>query len=119
MPTYDYACAACGQFEAVRRMAERDAACACPSCGADARRLAVGAPGLAHLPADTRKAMDINERARHEPRSSSEGSDGRYGRMRHPSGCGCCSSGRRNSTTVTAPNGAKAFPTKRPWMISH
>ena len=21
--------------------------------------------------------------------------------------------------TVTAPNGAKAFPSKRPWMISH
>jgi putative FmdB family regulatory protein len=117
MPTYDYECAACGGFEAVRRIAERDAACACPGCGAGARRLVVSAPHLEHLSGETRKAMDINERARHEPRSSSEGS---YGRMRHPSGCGCCSSpGRRNSTTVTAPNGAKAFPTKRPWMISH
>ncbi|MFZ2296397.1 MAG: zinc ribbon domain-containing protein, partial [Polaromonas sp.] len=29
------------------------------------------------------------------------------------------SMGSRRSTTVTSPNGAKAFPTKRPWMISH
>ena len=49
MPTYDYACADCGAFEAVRRIAERDAACACPACGASARRLAVSAPHLAHL----------------------------------------------------------------------
>jgi hypothetical protein len=38
--------------------------------------------------------------------------------QRHPAGCGCCSSSRK-TTTVTAPNGAKAFPSKRPWMISH
>ena len=57
--------------------------------------------------------MDVNERAKHEPRSSRD-----YQRLKHPAGCGCCS-GTRPKATVTAPNGAKAFPSKRPWMISH
>ena len=57
--------------------------------------------------------METNERARHEPKIS-----GSYQRMRHPAGCGCCSTGKRGAT-VTAANGAKAFPSKRPWMISH
>jgi hypothetical protein len=33
-------------------------------------------------------------------------------------GCGCCSTSRR-STTLVGANGNKAFPGKRPWMISH
>jgi hypothetical protein len=71
------------------------------------------APRLALLDGGTRRAMDVNERARHEPNSSRD-----YQRLRHPAGCGCCSPGR-SKATVTAPNGAKAFPSKRPWMISH
>jgi hypothetical protein len=43
---------------------------------------------------------------------------GDYPRLKHPSGCGCCSGARRGAT-VTAPNGAKSFPSRRPWMISH
>jgi hypothetical protein len=45
--------------------------------------------------------------------------EGSYARMRHPSGCGCCSGTSKRGSTVTAPSGAKTFPTKRPWMISH
>ena len=71
------------------------------------------APRLALLEGSTRRAMDVNERARHEPKSSRD-----YQRLRHPAGCGCCGTGR-SKATVTAPNGAKAFPSKRPWMISH
>jgi hypothetical protein len=71
---------------------------------------------LACMDTSTRNAMGINERAAHAPRSSSDGS---YARLRHPAGCGCCSTSIRRSATVTASNGAKAFPTKRPWMISH
>jgi len=41
-----------------------------------------------------------------------------YARLKHPAGCGCCSTARRSATLVGA-NGNKAFPTKRPWMISH
>jgi hypothetical protein len=33
-------------------------------------------------------------------------------------GCGCCSTGKRGAT-VTGASGNKAFPAKRPWMISH
>ncbi len=54
----------------------------------------------------------------HQPKSSRDLAGG-YGRLRHPSGCGCCSGGGIRSATVRAASGAKAFPTKRPWMISH
>lgn len=115
MPTYDYACSGCGPFDALRRIVERDQPAACPDCGAAAPRIAVSAPQLALLDGATRSALATNERSRHEPRRS--GADG-YPRLRHPSGCGCCSAGARKAT-VTSANGNKAFPSKRPWMISH
>ncbi|HSI60816.1 MAG TPA: zinc ribbon domain-containing protein [Ideonella sp.] len=113
MPTYDYACAACGPFEAVRRIAERDAPLACPRCTAPAARAWAGAPMLADMPAAQRHAIGTNERASHEPLRSRD-----YARLRHPAGCGCCSPGPRSPGT-TAANGAKTFPARRPWMISH
>jgi len=114
MPTYDYACTGCGGFDAIRSLSARDQPAACPGCGAASLRVFASAPRLQFLEADTRSAMDLNERARHEPKRSGE-----YARLRHPAGCGCCSPGARRSSTVTAANGAKAFPSKRPWMISH
>lgn len=113
MPTYDYDCADCGGFDAIRAQAQRNDPCACPDCGAASPRVFVTAPRLACLSGDTRRAMDRNERAVHAPRSSAG-----YQRLRHPGGCGCCQP-VRSGATVTAPNGAKAFPTRRPWMISH
>ena len=53
-----------------------------------------------------------------DARASSRDYDHGYARFKHPAGCGCCGSGRR-SATVTAPNGAKSAPSRRPWMISH
>lgn len=114
MPTYDYACPACGGFDAFRSLAARNEPAACPDCGAPSPRVFATAPRLALMEASTRSAMGVNERARHEPRRS-----GDYPRLRHPAGCGCCSPGSRRSATVTAANGAKTFPSKRPWMISH
>ena len=124
MPTYDYDCAACGGFDALRSLAQRNEPAACTACGAASPRVLAHAPHLACVSPEQRRAHDTNERARHEPRSSSrDGSEGTYGRMRHPAGCGCCSSNsgssNKRSATYTAPSGAKAFPTKRPWMISH
>lgn len=113
MPTYDYECQDCGGFEAIRSMAARNEPADCPQCGKAAPRVMVASFGLAYLDETTVKAMDANERARHEPKSSKN-----IAGHRHPAGCGCCSS-RRKTSTVTAPNGAKAFPSKRPWMISH
>ena len=113
MPTYDYSCTRCGSFEALRSVSMRNQAAACPSCGGVAPRLVVSAPALALMEEGTRRAIEVNDRARHEPKNS-----GNYARLKHPAGCGCCNSGKRGAT-VTAPNGSKAFPSKRPWMISH
>jgi len=113
MPTYDYDCAQCGSFDALRSVSMRNQDAACPSCGGVAPRILASAPALALMEGGTRRAMDTNERARHEPKSS-----GSYARLKHPAGCGCCATGKRGAT-VTAPNGNKAFPSKRPWMISH
>ena len=114
MPTYDYHCHHCGGFYAFRPLAERNEAVRCPDCGTPSPRVFASAPRLALMEGNTRRAMDGNERARHEPRSSRD-----YQRLKHPSGCGCCAPSAKRSATVTAPNGAKSFPSKRPWMISH
>jgi putative FmdB family regulatory protein len=120
MPTYDYACPDCGGFDAFRSLAARNDPALCPECGTGSPRVFVSAPRLACVSSETRFAMDTNERARHEPRSSKslEGGSGSYGRLKHPSGCGCCSTSKK-ATTVRAPDGSKTFPSKRPWMISH
>ena len=113
MPTYDYACADCGAFDALRSMSRRDEPADCPHSGQSSPRVFAAAPNLAMLDTGMRTALETNERARHEPKRS-----GDYARLRHPSGCGCCSTAKRGAT-VRAPNGNKAFPSKRPWMISH
>ncbi|WP_428420713.1 FmdB family zinc ribbon protein [Methylibium sp.] len=114
MPTYDYACPACGGFDAFRTLAARNDPAPCPDCSRESPRVFVGAPRLALMAGTARSAIETNERARHEPRSSRD-----YQRLGHPAGCGCCATPTRRGATVTAPNGNKAFPSKRPWMISH
>jgi putative FmdB family regulatory protein len=113
MPTYDYTCAHCGGFDALRALAMRNEPAPCPQCGAASSRVFARAPGLALMQGITRTAIETNERARHEPKRSRD-----EPRLRHPVGCGCCRSGARGAT-VTAANGNKGFPSKRPWMISH
>ncbi|SAK63138.1 FmdB family regulatory protein [Caballeronia temeraria] len=73
MPVYDYECADCGAFEAVRRIAERDDPAVCPQCGATAGRVTIGAPTVGGA------------------NSSAGGGDeaGSYG-MSHRGGCLCC-----------------------------
>ena len=118
MPTYDYGCADCGDFEAVRPLLLRNDPAHCPTCGAAAPRVLVSAPRLALMPGSVRGAIATNERASHEPRSSRDAGPREPVRLRHPKGCGCCSGSTRGAT-VTGANGNKAFPSKRPWMISH
>jgi putative FmdB family regulatory protein len=115
MPTYDYACPDCGGFEAFRSLNDRNEPATCPDCTTPSPRVFATAPRLALMDSGTRHAMATNERAQHEPKTSGE-----YARLRHPAGCGCCSTGAsKRGATLKAPNGNKAFPTKRPWMISH
>jgi hypothetical protein len=64
------------------------------------------------MPGQTRKAHAINERAAHEPKTSSS--------LKHGKGCSCCASPAiGKGSTLKTPDGAKLFPRKRPWMISH
>ncbi|MEC5385812.1 zinc ribbon domain-containing protein [Uliginosibacterium sp. H3] len=109
MPTYEYTCNECGDFDVVRSIASRNDPCQCPYCDATAERVMRTMPTLSTMAATTRTAHATNERAAHEPKHSST--------HVHSATCGCGSG--KKTTTVKAPDGSKAFPTKRPWMISH
>lgn len=111
MPVYEYACERCGGFAAARPMSQYREPQPCPGCGAPAPRALLTAPAFSAMPAAARVAHATNERSANAPRTSAETGKG------HGAGCGCCSGGR--SSTVKTPDGAKAFPDKRPWMISH
>lgn len=113
MPAYEYECTDCGVFDAQRSMESRNDPCACPACGGAAPRVIASAPRLGALAPTARIAHSRNERAAHAPMNVGE-----YRALRHPAGCSCCSS-PASKATLRAPSGAKAFPAKRPWMISH
>jgi putative FmdB family regulatory protein len=74
MPSYDYACPACGGFEAIRRLVERDDPCACPGCGGPAQRV------LAFAATETRRTASAH----------SQSVEANYQRLKHRSGCACC-----------------------------
>lgn len=107
MPVYDYACADCGVFTALRPMAAYQDPLGCPDCGAEAPRVMLTAPALAGMDPTRRRAAATNERSSNEPRKAS-----------HAPGCGCCS-GRGLRTPAAAAGAVKSFPKARPWMISH
>jgi putative FmdB family regulatory protein len=110
MPLYEYECAAHGTFEAMRPLAEYQLPHACPECGEQSARV-VTTVNLGLVPTTTRKAHQRNEKSAHAPGSTRE---------RHGKGCSCCSGDqRKRSNAVTTAGGAKTFPSKRPWMISH
>lgn len=113
MPTYEYVCDSCGDFTALRSLAQRNEPCACPACGQDSQRVMLSAPRLGVMASVTRAAHAVNERSAHAPQSSKD-----YVRLKHPAGCGCCSTAK-SSKTLTTPAGSKTFPSARPWMISH
>ena len=73
MPVYDYECADCGAFEAVRRIAERDDPATCPHYSATTARVTINAPSVG----DASSSGDVAEGA------------GSYG-MSHRGGCFCC-----------------------------
>ncbi|MGA0533547.1 FmdB family zinc ribbon protein [Hansschlegelia sp. KR7-227] len=108
MPVYEYACAECGPFAALRPMSAFDAPHDCPDCGAEAPRVLLTAPALAGMDSARRRAAATNERSSNEPTRSKS----------HAPGCGCCS-GRGLKTPAATVGAAKSFPKARPWMISH
>ncbi|WP_438391606.1 zinc ribbon domain-containing protein [Caballeronia sp. DA-9] len=91
-------------FSAMRRIAERDDASNCQSCGNAARRT-LGSPALSLMVATQRCAHQVNERASNTPH-------------RHGPGCG---SGRGSNPklAVASKQGLKSNEGGRPRMISH
>ncbi|MCS0493787.1 zinc ribbon domain-containing protein [Ancylobacter sp. MQZ15Z-1] len=121
MPVYEYLCDECGDFTTLRPMSEYQAPQPCPDCGAMAPRVMLTAPHFSSVSRASLVAHATNEQARHEPMSV-DGYKAKQERARHGSGCSCCSgmkSRSKKSKTATSPNGAKSFPSARPWMISH
>lgn len=111
MPVYDYLCDGCGPFTVMRPMAECDEPHDCPDCGGTAPRAFLTAPYFASMDAGRRQAFATNERSANAPRSTSK--------SEHSSGCGCCSGTSSMRYSKKDKSGAKSFPSKRPWMISH
>ncbi|MVW77309.1 FmdB family zinc ribbon protein [Bordetella sp. 02P26C-1] len=110
MPTYDYACRACGEFSALRPLAQWQAPAACPTCGEASPRILGGAPALGALSSAINRARARNEASANEPRSTRSG---------HGMNCGCCGGAKRSGKTRVAADGSKTFANSRPWMISH
>lgn len=117
MPLYEYDCAACGDFTALRPMAEYREPQPCPDCGQPAPRALFTAPSLPILGSAARTAHARNERSAHEPMVSKKAE--REVASKHGAGCACCKPGVGSARTQRGADGAKSFPSKRPWMISH
>jgi putative FmdB family regulatory protein len=66
MPTYEYTCPVCGEFEAWRPAAHAGEPVACPACGAGAPRH-YGPPNLRRTPAPLAAAIERSQRSAHEP----------------------------------------------------
>jgi putative FmdB family regulatory protein len=67
MPTYEFDCSDHGTFELARPIARMREPADCPTCGVSARRI-LSLPNVALVSSVNRKATEVNERSRHEPR---------------------------------------------------
>lgn len=68
MPIYEYECSDHGGFELSRPMRESAAVGVCPVCDLPAPRV-VSAPNFGVLARSTVRAIERNEKSRHEPRA--------------------------------------------------
>jgi putative FmdB family regulatory protein len=66
VPWYEFLCSSCGSFEEHRPFAQATEAAYCPACGAPAQRV-LTPPYLRRLEAPVRRALEREERSRHEP----------------------------------------------------
>jgi putative FmdB family regulatory protein len=113
MPVYDYLCDRCGPFTEMRPMAECELPLECPACGVDAPRAYLTAPHFATMSREARLAHVTNERSAHAPQRLADW------KAKHGAGCACCASKMPKRAVSRGKNGARSFPTSRPWMISH
>lgn len=117
MPFYEYECATCGVFTALRRMSESGEPALCGECASVSPRI-MSAPSLAVLGGAQRAAHDRNERSAHEPK------------VTRRSNCGCAAThtckpkSENNRPTQIAAKNPQGFQmqtkkTARPWMVGH
>src|SRR5579875_696144 len=66
VPLYEFSCPGCGPFEERRPFVRAAEAARCPTCGATAQRV-LTPPYLRRLEAPVRRALEREERSRHEP----------------------------------------------------
>ena len=66
MPTYTYRCGGCGPFDVLAPIAASGDDRQCPVCGAPANRVFC-APGIRRTAPALGRALDADERSRHEP----------------------------------------------------
>ena len=83
MPVYEYLCADCGPFVAIRPMAEFQQPQPCEECRKAAPRVLLTAPTMSGLDAARRRAGAVNERSANAPERV----------KRHSPSCRCCSGG--------------------------
>ncbi|MET0950802.1 MAG: FmdB family zinc ribbon protein [Pseudomonas sp.] len=115
MPMYEFDCPCCGDFTALKPMAESGLPCACPQCGESSMRVILSAPGLSSVSGNKRRAIETNERSANAPKTVAEYQESK----RHPSGCGCCAPSKTVLPTKANPHALKGKTAGRPWMISH
>ncbi len=119
MPTYDYACAA-----AAASTPSASAAMRPHGHAADGRCAIRGLPPAAvaaRVPAAPASlhGRGTRERHRHQRTRAPRAEDARATTRASPPGRLRLLQRQQPAATVTGTDGAKAFPRKRPWMISH
>jgi len=132
MPVYDYKCREHGVFSELATMDQSEQPAACPVCRQFSARIIRLPTSLTRLSQSDRQAHERNERAKHEPLSSSlsepSRSPGHGAHDKRKKGCGCLGNHRNSpmaegrsvgKRAILTAHGEKVFPSARPWMISH
>ncbi len=121
MPVYEYQCADCGVFTAIRKMSESSAPAYCDVCGSECARI-LSVPRLAMMGKHQRDAHERNEKSAHEPRVGRRSSCGCAGAHT----CKTNANGEKNGAVqkVNPATGTPALQmqtkkTARPWMLGH
>ncbi len=121
MPVYEYECADCGVFSALRSMSVSSAPATCESCGELSPRI-MSAPKLAILGKAQRHAHETNEKSAHAPRvgrRSSCGCTGAHTCKTNKDGSPAKSANKVNPDTGKMPLQMQTKKTARPWMLGH
>lgn len=117
MPVYDYKCSEHGMFYQLATIEDHAKPAICPHCQRLSPRIIVMSPAILDLADDKKKAIAMNEAAKHQPQFSTVDSRAENEeKLKH--GCGCRHEKRNTKLFYTA-EGNKMFPSMRPWMISH